>query len=724
MTYEVFVEGYKTSKAYKIKSYEQLKIGSRILVWAGKEERIAYVYKESSGTEELSFLGILDSFIDVERTKLYKWIADFYNNPPSAVFSLSYPTGLERYLTIYVVSASEFTPFQRMKKEEFVEKYSKSKYRKYIEGGLLKLEIEWEMPRVRVRREDSVILAKSLREILKMNLNADELRIVQKIMEEGVASYSELLKEFVNISVFSLERKGVIKRGAKVKRIKLREDQERVVSSISKETNIIFGQTGSGKTEVYIEVMRGKKALYLVPEVSLIPQVVRRIRERIRNVNIGVYHSYMSSARKVEEWLKVVFGKTDVLVGTRSALFVPYRWDVIVVDEAHDESFYQREGVVYDAVEAAKKLAKSYDIPLMMGSATPRIEDLFSGAKVFHIKRVLPPPAVELVDLREEKTRGSFASKVLEEIDRVLKLKKRVMVFVRRKGFGRVVCSRCGYVHICKNCDVAMTFHINSKTFKCHVCGYKEKAFDKCPVCGGELKVVGVGTERVEKQLKKFFPDKVVERVDREILSRPDQIIEVLDRFFRGKIDILVGTKMISKGINVPGVGLMVVVDVDGLLAVPDFSSRLRAFQLLVQTVGRSGREGGGKAIIQHRGMDEELLEYVMRMDIEGFYKTELERRKLFDYPPHKNLIQVLYSSYDKELAEDIIKKVADSIDECEVFGPSEYPIPRIKGKYTYHFIIKTEDVQRCLEKINHSVKVVEKKGWKVYVNPPALYYT
>ena len=327
-----------------------------------------------------------------------------------------------------------------------------------------------------------------------------------------------------------------------------------------------------------------------------------------------------------------------------------------------------------------------------------------------------------IMNMRKEERIGSFAKKTLEEMRRTLENGMGVMVFVRRKGFGRVMCENCGYVHMCKNCDVAMTFHISTKTFKCHVCGYEEKAFSTCPVCGGVLKVVGTGTERVERQLKKVFPERKIERVDREVLSRPDLIIDALERFSRGEVDIIVGTKMISKGIDVPRVGLMVITDVDGMLSIPDHSARLRVFQLLIQAAGRAGRVGGGKAIVQHWGMDEELLRKLEEGDVKGFYSEELERRRIFGYPPFNHLIHVLYSSYDKDMGLEIIKEVASRIEGEDILGPSEYPVPRIKGKYTSHFLIKTEDVQSALRKIDSAISKVEKRGWKIFVDPPSIY--
>ncbi len=723
MIYDVLLEGSKNDVIKKVSSEQELRPGTRIFIYDKKELKRGFVLREASGSASLLFCGVVDDLVSEDRLKVLKWISERYSNSLSTVLSLSYPPGLEEYMRVIIYPTSIFSGFEEMEMEEFVEKFGKVFFLKVLTNGTGRLKVNWKIPKVLVRNEETYVLAKNLSEILHLNLSVEELRVVQRFMERGTITFSELSKEFLKKNIFSLVKKGVIKRSDQVVKIDLREDQKRVVESAKKGVNILIGQTGSGKTEVYLEMMKNKKTLYLVPEVSLIPQLVRRIRERLGKVEVGVYHSYMTPQRRIHEWLKAVHGNVDVLVGTRSAVFVPFSWNLIVVDEFHDESFYQRENVVYDGVEVVKKMSEIFKIPVILGSATPRLEEYQNESiKKFHIKRIFPPPSVKLINLREVKRKGSFAVETLELMDKVLSRKKRVMIFVRRKGFGRVYCEDCGYVVRCKNCDVSLTHHISTKSFKCHICGYEVGAFDGCPICGGTLRSFGTGTERVEHELKRYFPEKVVERVDREILKRPDSIISVLDRFSRGEVDVLVGTKMISKGIDVRGVGLMVVVDVDGMLSIPDYSARLRTFQLLVQTVGRAGREGEGSAIIQHYGMDEVLLKYILENDLGGFYEDELERRKLFSYPPYTDIIHVLYSANSKEFAKEMVENVAGKLTIGEILGPSEYLLPRIKGKYSYHFLVKTDNVKGSLEEISYNINRLERRGWKVYVNPPGIY--
>ncbi len=528
----------------------------------------------------------------------------------------------------------------------------------------------------------------------------------------------------------SLESKGIVGIGIHVERekIELTQDQKEALSKLKEGTNLLMGPTGSGKTEIYLELMRGKKTLYLVPEVALIPQTLRRIKARLPEARVAVYHGYLSASRKAHAWMSAVSGDADVLLGTRSSIFVPRRWDLVVVDEEHDESYYQREGLVYDGVEVAVKLAELYGIPIVLGSATPRLDHYFRAKRGDHNFVYLrrsegTGPKVEFINMREEKRKGSFSERVLDYIERTLRTGKKVMVFVRRKGFSRVVCERCGFHLNCPNCDVNMVFHSSKRVFKCHVCGYEMPAFDVCPVCGGTLKLVGAGTERVERDLRRFFPSARIARADREVLSRPDRIIGILNDLYKGKLDILVGTRMISKGIDLPRVGLMVVMGVDGGLAIPDFSSRMRVFREIVQASGRTARRGIGRAVVQYYELDEDVVNGVLNGDTLGFYDSELSRRKRLGYPPFKHLVHVVKSSQSPEGARSELEYMAEELRDSgeEVLGPAEHPIFRVRGRYRYHIVVKTSHLDETLNRVTELLKFV-RKGCKIFVDPPDLF--
>ncbi len=693
--------------------------GDRVFFHSGSDFGKGIVLEEGGSGKDGIVLGVLDFPLSEKRLLLCEKLASRFGGKIEEYVSLHYPSDLDYYEEILVEGVSLFEG--EWKLEEFLKERGVRELLKNVGSGFV-VKGRMKRPRVRIRREKRMALKATLSEILEADLDEREKEVIEYLMIEGSVGAGELFEKFGSVVVRLIE-KGLIGELERVEKIDLREDQKRALEEMG-EISLVFGPTGSGKTEVYLKACEKKRCLFLAPEVVLVPQVYRRVVKRLGG-SVGIYHSYLSRARRVEEWIGAVSGKTDVLIGTRSAVFVPTSWDLIVVDEEHDESYYQREGVVYDTIEVVKMINEIEGNRVILGSATPRLEDYHRATKgkivLLRIRRPFEKPEVELVDLRKEKKRLGIAEKVLEKMEKVLSKGMAVMFFVRRKGFGRAFCERCGYTVRCDSCDVSMTYHSDREVFKCHICGKEIEAFRICPVCGNPLRLKGTGSERIEWALKKLFPEASIARADREVVSRPDKLMDLLDDLERGYVDILVGTKMIVKGIDIPRVKLMVISDLDGLLSVPDYTARLRVFQLIVQAAGRSGRTGGGEVIVQHYGMDEELLRYVKSLDVEGFYEEELRRREKFGYPPFGDVIHVLYSASRREVAEELTREISSSIRSGEVLGPSPHPIPKIKGKYTYHFIVKTPDLKSTMEEIRRSISRFEKRGWKILPNPPSL---
>ncbi len=702
-------------------SREKLSPGLRVLFYKKRFHK-GIVIGECSSSSGI-VLGKLQFGMDEERIKLSEKLSMMYGYPLVDYLSLHFPSKLDDYERLTVASLSVLSNFRKITLEDFLKDKGIKELLKMTRKGFIEVTSEFVYPRTLIGREESISIGKDISELARMNLSNEEEEIVKFVLREEIVSVSELIDRFGRKALESSLRKGLISKSVEKKHIDLREDQRRALKSIKTGINLLFGDTGSGKTEVFIEYSKGGKSLILVPEVSLIPQLHRRLIQRIPNLRVAVYHSYMTAARRVRSWIESVSGNIDVLLGTRSASFVPVRWDLIVADEEHDESYFQKDGVVYDGIEVLKSLSKIYSIPLILSSATPRIEDYYRARSgeynLIRLSRKSKIPDVRLVDMRNEK--GWFSKETLNEMKKNLDGGNGIIVFVRRKGYGRIKCLRCGYIVKCDRCDTAMTFHLETRTFKCHICGKEIKAFDRCPKCGSILKVFGIGSEKVEKILKKLFPDHNIKRADREIISSPDKLIELLDMLEKKKIDILVGTKMIAKGIDLDRVKLTVIMDVDGLMAIPDYTSRLRAFQTIHQAIGRSGRSGGGKAIVQHWGMDTEFLRYVKNSDVEGFYDDELKRRDELNYPPFSDIVHVLYSSRDERLAEEMIESVASLVKSGEVLGPSKYFISKIKGKHTYHFLVKTDRLMDTLEEIFSEIKRKDRRNWKVIPNPISL---
>ncbi len=701
-----------------------LELGSRVIFYRREIEE-GVIFEEGCSNPSGLILGKLQFNLDRSRLKLSQELSNTYGYSIPEYISLHFPKILSEYEELFLFPTTPLSSVTKMPLEDFLQKKGEKHLLKLVRDGLAEVRSSMRQPNILFKREESVSIGTEISEILRRELDNESMEIVEFVMKEGSVTISELLKNFRRKHVKRLLDEGILSNKFDAFKVNLREDQKKAVRSLKVGVNLLFGETGSGKTEVFLECIKDKKALVLVPEVSLIPQLYRRISKRFPKSRIGVYHSYLSKSRRIREWIDSFSGKVDILIGTRSALFVPSKWEVLVADEEHDESYYQREGIVYDGIEVLKMIARIYSIPLILSSATPRLEDYYMAKEgeynLMKIGRSHKRPSVNVVDLRKEGRFGLLSKQVLNEIQRHLDSGHGIMIFVRRKGYGRVKCTRCGYVVKCDNCDVPMTFHLHSKTFKCHICGKEIAAFDKCPKCGAPLKVFGVGSEKVESFLRKVFPEARIERADREMIVTPDRLIELLDLLEKKKIDILVGTKMIIKGIDIPRVKLMVVVDSDGLMAMPDFTARVRTFQMIHQAVGRSGRKGGGSAFVQHWGMDERLIEFVKNGDVIGFYEDELRRRKDLNYPPFSNIIHVLYSSSNASLAESMIESVSSRIKVGEILGPSAYPIPRIKGKYTYHFLVKTQNPKETLHEILKEISVKDRRNWKVLVNPLTL---
>ena len=698
-----------------------LRLGSRVLVYRKGLHKGVVVGE--CGTPIGMILGKLPFGLDKKRIRLSETLSKLYGYPISEYISLHFPSGLDDYEKLLVVPTSPLSALNEIPLNDFLTEKGARELVKMVKSGLAKVEGKFEYPRTLTEREEIVSIGMDISEIIKQDLSEEEEELIKFVLKEGTVSVAELLENFKRRTVERLMKIGIISKATMRKNITLRDDQQRALRSIKSGVNILFGDTGSGKTEVFIEYLKGKKSLVLVPEVSLIPQLRRRFLQRVPDMNIGVYHSYLSKARKMKWWIESVLGKSDILIGTRSAAFVPAIWNVIVADEEHDESYFQRDGVVYDGIEVLKILSKEYQLPLILSSATPRIEDYYkakSGEYNFiRISRKHTPPRINIIDMRDE--RGWFSKETLRKIGENLKNGNGIMIFVRRKGYGRVKCPRCGYVVKCDRCDTAMTFHIDSKTFKCHICGKEVEAFDRCPRCGAMLKIFGMGSEKAERILKRLFPEAKLRRADRESISSPDRFIETLDMVEKGSVDILVGTKMIVKGIDIDRIRLVVIMDIDGLMAIPDYTARLKAFQITHQAAGRSGRASKGDVIVQHWGMDPEFLEYIKKGDVEGFYEDELKRRKELNYPPFSDIVHVLYSSRDEKLAWEMAESVASIVKTGEVLGPSKYSVSKIKGKHTYHFIVKTSDLTSTLEEIFSEISVKDRRNWKVIPNPVSL---
>jgi primosomal protein N' (replication factor Y) len=507
--------------------------------------------------------------------------------------------------------------------------------------------------------------------------------------------------------------------------ITLNADQQQAWSAIEQalyqggfRAFLLHGVTGSGKTEIYLraieEVVRqGKEALVLVPEISLTPQTISRFRGRCGEV--AVLHSHLGDAERGGHWRRVAAGQVQVVVGARSAVFAPTRrLGLIVIDEEHEGTFKQESTPRYHARDVAVMRARLENIPILLGSATPSLESYYNAQRGQYTllslpSRVLdrPLPQVALVDLRHEgRAPGTFQaiSPGLERAMRdALRTGGQVMLLLNRRGFStHVHCPTCGYVEACRFCDLALTFHQEREVMLCHYCGYEQAPPELCPQCGQQqVRYMGLGTEKLQKEIEAKFPGLVVRRMDSDTMRRPGSHGRVLAAFRKGLINILVGTQMIAKGLDFPNVTLVGVVNADMGLHVPDFRSAERTFQLLSQVAGRAGRgPRGGRVVIQTFNPEQPCIALAATHDYGGFVKQELEHRKTHHYPPYQRLVRLIVRSRDQETGNGFAERLAGAIQSAlasltaepavRILGPAEAPVFRLKGYYRFHFQLQS----------------------------------
>jgi primosomal protein N' (replication factor Y) (superfamily II helicase) len=474
---------------------------------------------------------------------------------------------------------------------------------------------------------------------------------------------------------------------------------------------LLYGVTGSGKTEVYLraarEVLeRGGGCIVLVPEIGLLPQATARYRRAFGDL-VAIIHSRLTGPERFEIWDRIMRGEHRVVVGPRSAVFSPVRdLRMIVVDEEQDESYKQDDKPRYHARAVALMRGKTLGIPVVLGSATPSAESLrLAREKKYELVR-LPDrvgggelPAIEIVDMREPDARGKvFSPQLLDHLERTIHEGRQAIVFLNKRGHARYVqCSACGWLAQCRNCDVSLTFHRVDERLKCHLCGFERRRPEKCDSCGSRLlNYSGVGTQRVELDLKGLFPGVGVLRMDADTTSGKEGHRKILEEFSTGQYPILLGTQMVTKGHHFPGVALVGVVSAEEGLNFPDFRSAERTFQQLTQVSGRSGRVGGGGVVvIQTYSPDHSVFRHLVANDYDGFMADELEVRRQLRYPPYARLVLASCSSADAgtltmlmhEWADESRRLLADR--GIAVLGPAPPLIPRVKNRFREQILLK-----------------------------------
>ncbi len=558
----------------------------------------------------------------------------------------------------------------------------------------------------------------------------------ESVLKSSIESKSSLKKLIDNNIVIEYKKEVYRDVSSEInsKQIKLTDSQDKVSSMVKKDLNkseiiLLYGVTGSGKTEVYIDIVKeviksGKTAIILVPEISLTPQITARFKGIFSN--IAILHSSLSDGEKYDEWRRINKGEVNVVIGARSAIFAPLKnLGIIIIDEEHSESYKQENNPRYNTLDIAMIRSKTHSCPVLLGSATPTIESYARAKKGYYKylelnKRVndKPLPKVTIVDMKDEIKKGNFIfSSILKDaINDRLRKKEQVMILLNRRGYSNYLsCKSCGYVFKCPNCDITLTYHKTSGMMRCHYCGYAKPNKDICPSCGEKaIREIGSGTEKIEEKLKEEFLGASVIRMDADTTSKKGAHSKMINDFNDNKYDILVGTQMISKGLNFPNVTLVGVINADSQLNIPNFRSSERTFSLLDQVIGRSGRhEKEGEAIVQTYNPDHYSIVCASKHDYKGFFAKEMIVRKKLNYPPYCFITLIKISSKDFNYGIGEAKKVSLFLKQnlsctTSILGPSMASVLKINNIYNFQVILKYKKDEKLYKALNEMIKIYE----------------
>ncbi len=570
-------------------------------------------------------------------------------------------------------------------------------------------------------------------------LEKQQKEISKPDLLEVSGSGAAALKALIEKEVFLQEDKVVSRLSAEELEIlhdfKLNYAQEIALGEIrdqfkEKDVVLLYGETSSGKTQIYIRLieqmlLEGKQTLYLLPEIALTTQVIERLREHFGG-QVGIYHSRFNDNERAEVWQKVLKGEYKMVLGARSSIFLPFKdLGLIIVDEEHESSYKQYDPAPrYHARDTAIYLSYLHKAKLVLGSATPSLES-FYNAKIKKYGFVtlkgryggVKSPLIEVVSIAEETKRKTmqshFTTVLINEIKAALSRKEQVILFQNRRGYTPLLlCTTCGFTPKCINCDVSLTFHKSSAKLHCHYCGYKQDVLSACPACGStRIEQKGFGTEKIEDELQRIFTDAKIARMDLDSTRTRNSFQVLLNDFEEGKIDILVGTQMVAKGLDFGNVSTIGIISADSMLNYPDFRAFERSFQMLAQVSGRAGRRAKqGKVIIQAYDTSHRIISQVIRGDYEEMFDTEILERRNFHYPPLYRLIQLNVKHKDLSklvVISDSLAKVLRSQFGDRVLGPEAPLISRIRNYYIQTILIKVEKEGVSVQKIKEALQLI-----------------
>lgn len=711
---EIKAKAVDKTFTYKIPDRINLEVGVRVLVPFGKrrlEGFVLNVINEGNFDYELKeIISVIDEkpVINSEMLRLGEYISKKTLSPLITAYQTMLPRALKAKNGFNV----------------------NKKYISYLvvdkDGSDLKTD----------KQKEVYNFVKENKKALKKEANGISVSIVKTLLEKGY--FKEINEEIYRLDD-TYEKEKL--------EYELTDSQKEVLDRVdfsSFKPYLLHGVTGSGKTLVYIKMIEkvleeGKEAILLVPEISLTPQMVSIFKKQFGKV-VAILHSSLSNGEKYDEWRKIENGDAKVVVGARSAIFAPFtNLGIIIIDEEHSSTYKQDNLPKYSAIDVAIWRAKNYNIPVVLGSATPSIESYTRALTGTYELLEMPfrvnhnLPKVSLINMKNEFKKGNsvFSLDFVNKMNERLEKGEQVIVLLNRRGFSTVMtCKECGYTHKCPNCDIPLTYHQSSNSMKCHYCDYQTSKLFTCPeCCSKNINSFGMGTEKLESLINETFPLANVVRMDVDTTRRKGAHERIINDFKDGKYNVLLGTQMISKGLDFSNVTLVAVVNGDSSLNIPDFRSAERTFQLLNQVAGRAGRgDKKGEVIIQGFNMDHYSIVSASNHDYGSFYKEEMRIRKALKYPPYYNLCSIRVSGKNYETvtfeADKISSYLRREISNNIILGPSAANIPKINNVYYVGIIIKfkqTKEIISALNFVNDKYKINSKVMVEVDLNPIKL---
>lgn len=708
-------------------------VGCRVLVPLGKSKKyigiVMHVVDEKPEFEVKPIIEVIDRqpILLHQQIRLWQWISDYYLSPLGDIYKAALPSGLkaeegyrpkkETYITLSEAFRSEQTLHVAMNMLTRATKQLKA----FV--GFLSLS-HWDTL-------NGTTLQETLTEITReelMNATNTSLATVKALVDRNILTLYQ--KEVGRLNTSETAHPECMKPLSTAQSTAFEAVNELFAT---KKVVLLQGVTSSGKTEIYIHLIqqaldRGEQVLYLLPEIALTVQITSRLKKVFGN-RLGIYHSKYSDAERVEMWNKQLSNAPyEVILGARSAVFLPFqKLGLVIVDEEHETSFKQQDPAPrYHARSAAIVLASMYQAKTLLGTATPSLESYYNAQQGKYGLVTLTTrfkgiqlPQIEVVDTKDLQRRkmmtGPFSPRLLEAVRQALHDDRQVILFQNRRGFApRIECKECGWVPKCANCDVTLTYHKNLNQLSCHYCGFTYSVPVKCPQCGSEKLVSrGYGTEKVEDQVRELFPEARVARMDLDTTHTRNAYERIIDDFSAGRTNILIGTQMISKGLDFDNVSVVGILDADAMLNYPDFRAYEHAFMMMSQVSGRAGRKGRqGLVILQTKSADLPVIDQVVRHDFKSFCTDLLDERSLFHYPPFYHLIYVYLKHTKNEVVETAALEMGSRLRQYfsdRILGPDKPAIARVKTMHIRKIVIKLEHGIN-LKRVREVLRYVQKQ--------------